>query len=409
MRREADLAERRLLVLDDPRAKPLWEALLPAHELDFVDAVQTPLPKAATTVGRLLGLPAAQSAKSKLGAGDQAPAAILINADLNLLSEAGGNRLAPGVEWAFRLRAQPEQFGCPILLLSFRRREDAERDELRRTGGHLLREFLDASWQARWVRLPCGPPDLLKVIENARHAFENELSAMKPHSSGLQGVADAMYRKLIERDSQIEVWSVVRILAHELDKAVGPVRVSASREICNFDGSATKANLDWLRGRIVAIYALQAAGKVPAPGKFDLADLIRVIASKERGDQPVEILLCGPRPMIVETDRDIIKLAVCSGLRNAVEATLDLAREQRRSVEVDWGSADGAYWLSIVDRGLGLPHGAQGAFEIFNSNKDGHHGMGLPIARRAMRMIEGDVSLTPGSDGGACFEIRWSG
>ena len=33
--------------------------------------------------------------------------------------------------------------------------------------------------------------------------------------------------------------------------------------------------------------------------------------------------------------------------------------------------------------------------------------MGLPIARQAMELMEGEISLMPGKDTGVRFEIRW--
>ena len=64
----------------------------------------------------------------------------------------------------------------------------------------------------------------------------------------------------------------------------------------------------------------------------------------------------------------------------------------------------------VLDEGCGLPTGLDRLTAPGTSTKSkdqGHLGMGLPIAQRAIESMQGSFRLTPRSGAGASCEIRW--
>lgn len=161
---------------------------------------------------------------------------ILIHADLHVhesSTDSQGRPVLSGIEWALRLRQEPERFHCPIILLSFQRQEDVEAGDTKAASDGLLKGFLTAEWHARWVRLPQvwkkpkaeskpddenslrltkpedvedsqvseadqqSQHDLKTIIETAARAFATRMEA--DGQSELDRLAKAICKKLIER------------------------------------------------------------------------------------------------------------------------------------------------------------------------------------------------------------------
>jgi signal transduction histidine kinase len=101
-------------------------------------------------------------------------------------------------------------------------------------------------------------------------------------------------------------------------------------------------------------------------------------------------------------------MALENGLRNAVEATAGHHDDTGLpSVVVTWGTTDRDFYVSVLDRGVGLPGGVHRVFDIGSTTKRGHLGMGLALAKQAVRTLGGRVALRPRKDGGVGYEFRW--
>ncbi|MCH7931837.1 MAG: ATP-binding protein [Proteobacteria bacterium] len=126
-------------------------------------------------------------------------------------------------------------------------------------------------------------------------------------------------------------------------------------------------------------------------------------------DGALEIRLIGPRPLVVFGDRSLIKLILINALRNAIESTISAAPSDSEPLVMSWGDTDVDTWVTILDRGIGLPLAFDRAFAIGETtkSKQGHQGMGLAIAKQAADSIDGTVDLRPRDEGGAAFDVRW--
>ena len=205
---------------------------------------------------------------------------------------------------------------------------------------------------------------------------------------------------------------VASAITHELRSILGSARTAARAEVDPFEDSKTAHALGRMDRFLQALDDIAKASAPAVQEEFDLSRLVQDALSDlgEDAAAGVGIRQAGPTSLLVLGDPRRIEVAFVNGLRNGIEAVLELAvQDERAPILVTWGATDEEAWIAIADRGTGLASGYDQAFDIGQTTKPktGHQGMGLAIARRSLRSIDGDVSLSPRDGGGSIFEIRW--
>ena len=229
------------------------------------------------------------------------------------------------------------------------------------------------------------------------------------------------------------------VFLHELRPLVGFVEITAAAEIEDYANSNTSASVGRVRSFLDAIERLQRASAAPAIEDFDLTDLVvRAAADEVRqgraifddirvdinqspgaGDnaqrtflQPLtKLSLAREDPVMTTGDPALVEIALANALRNAIEAVLAQSENKGGSVILNWGVTDTDSWIVVLDDGCGLPSGWNRLTKPGTSTKSkgqGHLGMGLAIARRAIESTWGSMKHTPRSSGGVSCEIRWA-
>lgn len=208
--------------------------------------------------------------------------------------------------------------------------------------------------------------------------------------------------------SEAVAW-VTGFLLHEISTPIGLATLAASREIGEaWEGSRTQRHLDNVKRIFGAIELLKDAAGVPHPQEFDLAALLADFVSTELPDAEGLISLIGPKPFLMKSDPALVRLAVANGIRNAVEAVAQIAEPPpQHPIVINWEGTDRDYWVSVLDKGIGIIGPVEAAFEAGKSTKMDHSGFGLAIARQAVETLGGTVSLQVASGGGALYEVRW--
>lgn len=200
---------------------------------------------------------------------------------------------------------------------------------------------------------------------------------------------------------------VAGLLLHELAPQIGLLAFAASREVPSFEQSRTKRHIVTLQKVCSAIEQLRMASATPKPVDLDLAALIRQIVEEEFAESRDLIALHGPQPTLLKSDDALLRFAICNGLRNAIEAVGGEQTAAQPMVIITWGETDVDYWISVLDRGVGVPASIEKVFGIGKTTKQGHSGFGLPIAAAAIEALGGTVSLQPATGGGTKYELRW--
>ena len=306
---------------------------------------------------------------------------------------------------------------------------------------------------ARALRRHATSGDRAEVEETlAREPDSWVQTALRRVLSKLDGVpappvTDAEELREISRETRAQATAEASAtLLHELRPLVGMLRLRAEREIDDFEDSDTNRSIGRILAFLNAVERLRESASAPEWTEFNLSDLVAqtVESELEERDRSL-VMVVGSDPVPVLGDENLVQLALAQALRNAVEATKaalapgecpptrrtpdepgigdggDEANSQPSdgrpgvqpatpaAIVVNWGSTDRDYWVIVLDEGVGLPLGADQAFEMWatGKSKSEHFGIGLPLARRAIATLGGDVDLRPRENGGAACEIRW--
>jgi len=217
------------------------------------------------------------------------------------------------------------------------------------------------------------------------------------------GISEEARKKIRTRETD----RISGMILHEIASPLGLVRDSASQEVQHFANSKTKMHLDRLLCIFECIGQLKTAATTPQSQQFDLPQLIDQIIEEESATSATKISTQGPRPFPIVSDRQLLRLAISNGVRNAIEAVLQAGTAGDHSVVITWGKTNVDYWVTVIDRGAGVSGSIDKVFDVGLTTKKGHAGFGLAIARQAIESLYGSATLQPSQGGGTRFELRW--
>jgi len=215
---------------------------------------------------------------------------------------------------------------------------------------------------------------------------------------------------IAERNKKARIEAVewiAGLLLHEIASPIGLIAEAASREVPNYESSRLRARIDSLQKIFEGIEQIKNASGTPNMQEFDICSWLESMVEEEGLSNKVPISFQGARPLMVVADPKLLRFAVCNGIRNAAEALFGQPTLEAHPLIVMWGASDSDYWVVIRDRGPGIVGQPQLAFEIGKTTKQDHSGFGLAIALQAMENMDGTVTLQPGRDTGAVYEVRW--
>lgn len=239
-----------------------------------------------------------------------------------------------------------------------------------------------------------------------RRAMDRHLSLNRPVIllSDRDELVDDEVVQEIREQARAEVADLV---VHELRHAALRIELAAEAEVVEYGASETKKALDVFRRIATSLAQLAASGRPAHPVEVSMSEVVYE-ASSEFADSlwPPEFL--GPDQIVVDADPGLLHLAIANALRNGIESSA-AAFHSASPVFVTWGRTDRDAWIAVYDDGVGLDSPAEELFEAHRTTKGGssHAGLGLTIARNALRAMGGDVRLENRAPRGAVCELRW--
>jgi signal transduction histidine kinase/CheY-like chemotaxis protein len=244
----------------------------------------------------------------------------------------------------------------------------------------------------------------------AHHGVE----AAAPAEPGRLRELDAA-RDAAERTSRAKSRLLAEV-AHELRTPLqGAVELLAAREAAPADGDAaalrdTLRHLATVVDDLADMGALEAGGIALTSAPFDprrVVEQVREMLAAQAGARPV-VIVGGPTPAVLGDEvrlRQVVSNLLTNALkhgRGAVTLAVDVTLHGRQ--------AD--LRIEVMDEGPGLTaHELATVFEPFKRSAEAREteglGLGLPIARRIARAMEGDLTARPRAGGTAfVFEVR---
>ena len=211
------------------------------------------------------------------------------------------------------------------------------------------------------------------------------------------------------REEELLAWQrLVRVLSHEINNSLTPIKSIAGSLLSLLDRSPRPADADDdLRGglgiigsrsealsRFMSAYALLARLPAPRPGPVDVGIWTRRAAGLERR---VPVNVSPGQQLVIQADGDQLDQLLINLVRNAADASL----ETGGTVNVRWSRQDGHVDVEVVDEGPGLATTAN-LFVPFYTTKPSGTGIGLVLCRQIAEAHGGILSLENRDDRRGC-------
>ena len=150
------------------------------------------------------------------------------------------------------------------------------------------------------------------------------------------------------------------------------------------------ARLTRLTRALLVLARAGARDELPSLGAVPVAPLLEQVAASLPRRQGVEVGVDCPSLLAIVGDADLLEQALSSVAQNAVQHT-DAGRVTMRGRR-----ENGSVVIEVADTGSGIP--APDRARIFDrfyraGDRDGGFGLGLSIAREAVRTLGGEIEL----------------
>jgi two-component system, NtrC family, sensor histidine kinase HydH len=291
--------------------------------------------------------------------------------------------------------------------------------------GVLLLTLAVAAWFA--VRLSARIARPIGELTTFARALDLSRAPSPPHvESGLAEVRElnrafgemleALGRSrehLIRAGKLAVVGEMAAIMAHEVRTPLGILKSSAQllerrmgltpadRELTAFIASETER-----LNRLVTTLLECASPRPPAFRPQDIhAVIVHVVSLLAGKAQKRAIALAvetGAEDPVVSCDREQMIQVFLNLLINAIQLV-----PEGGHIRVATADADAAILVLVEDDGPGVPDSdRERVFDPFFTRRDGGVGLGLTVVRQIVESHHGDISVSRGPFGGACFTIR---
>jgi PAS domain S-box-containing protein len=153
-------------------------------------------------------------------------------------------------------------------------------------------------------------------------------------------------------------------------------------------------------------YRPESDGTAESSVVLVISDAVRMLEQVNRASQVTISVDTTGAPAVLPIPSALLRQAVYNLVQNAVEAS-----PPGETVAVRAWMEDGAFWLSVRDRGPGVPSDLrERIFEPFVSTKGelatAGMGLGLSLVRKSVQALGGRIEIHDPEGGGAEFRIR---
>jgi signal transduction histidine kinase len=215
-------------------------------------------------------------------------------------------------------------------------------------------------------------------------------------------------RKIAEKDSMADIGAASGGISHEMGNTLCALSGYVDLLARGHSDERTRNILGDVRKEVasarelIASFASLASSPDPVASRLPDAEVIRICSEACNMDlSRCSVSSRGPRFNVL-ADRKLLESCVRNLVRNALEADPSL------KVEVSVSSSSGMMTIEVADSGPGLSLDPEEVFRPFRTTKDrsgGNMGLGLPVSRRIIRAMGGELRAQNMESGGALFTI----
>lgn len=234
-------------------------------------------------------------------------------------------------------------------------------------------------------------------------SLRRQLGALVGHLEALRRPAveakDAGAGQLQDLNAILEE-NAVSWIRHELEPAIGWLRLAASREVDDFPDSETNMAIQGLRRRLDNAEALVRATTVPKLSEVSLAEAVSVaIAAGGLPKDRLAVDIDDDRPDLIVTDLRLFELIVQNAVANALDAIAQLPVDGEHAVFISGAVTAERMWLRVSNQFTGQEFAMSEVEAAGVTIKDGHQGQGLSLMRHAavrlgyQLMIRGEAGV----------------
>jgi PAS domain S-box-containing protein len=263
-------------------------------------------------------------------------------------------------------------------------------------------EFVGHEGQTRWVDFSLKPV----------HDADGTVQFLLPEGRDITRLKAAHARELAMQDALAQIGESASLLAHEIKNPITAVNL-ALRAVADKLGEDQKSVLEDLSGRLAKLEkTMRRTLSFARPLRLQreacaldalLAQVVRTLQPELEAAHVTVEVVCGRDLPSVPADRGLLEEVLINLVQNARQALpqggrvrLSAKREGRAHVR-----------LTVEDDGPGIaPSVRAELFKPFVTSRAGGTGLGLAIARKVVREHGGEIGVTDGALGGACFWLR---
>ncbi|MEK7407886.1 MAG: ATP-binding protein [Acidobacteriota bacterium] len=286
-------------------------------------------------------------------------------------------------------------------------------------GGEIFRAYIPfhSEGRLRIARIDLAASAADYLVSHARH------NVVVASLSGLVLVLLSLYaiwssrraarleRRQLKLEHLAHLGMMSAVLAHEIRNPLGTIKGFA--QLAAEKAEAATAPLlapilDEIRRLERLVSDLLMYGRPPEPALRwteweSIASALTAQAREAIGNRSIRFR-AQPDGLRLRTDPDLLKAALLNLVRNSIEALDDAGDGEVRLAAAP--ASGGGLVISVEDNGPGLSAAARARlFEPFFTTKAFGTGLGLPIARRLLSELGGELSLGSAAPRGAKAEV----
>jgi len=177
------------------------------------------------------------------------------------------------------------------------------------------------------------------------------------------------------------------LVMHELEPAVGWLKLAASREIDGYEQSVTRREIDGLQARIAGLIAVLETERAAVDASVVDVELALADAFPVQTSVPFTITSESEdgAARVIETDAALFGVILSNAFANAIDACMALS-DAERFVSVTYAISDRSFRVLVVNPTLSRSL-AQSEQSVGLTTKKGHKGYGLQIINIAARRL----------------------